>query len=377
MPAPQHRNFDPAENFPSVIMDALQKFLAGGGVFDIRIKPGAANTLQVPAADDNNSVVALPIEGKWRYVTASVEQAGSGGAGLRDVWAVTTANAYAPGTPGEVDTTDYSFQLRVTAVGAPPAGFAHIRKVAQALWSGTIWQDVVPYRNGALVDPEGARPGTIKPWPFSWAPIGWVFCDAAALAAASPSTLRDQLLADASKFGVSGADPRVPDGRGRTFVGEDGTANRLTANDALGQAGGAEKVALSDPTQLPPHTHSDGTLAAASAGSHNHGGAITGDGSHTHGFGGWAVPGGSANDPQPFFKGTQAPGSGQFTLLVAPVVTVTNLGGTDTAGSGHSHGINADGTHGHDVTGATGSTGSAATHDNMQPHLTLNWIIKT
>jgi microcystin-dependent protein len=261
---PFERDFDPSENFPSVVMDALQRMLTalGDRPCPVRIKAGAANTLYVPAGTGQDAAGAV-IDGAWRWneSSATSEQAGSGSAGQRDVWACTAASDYEAGTPGETDATDRSFVLRITAVdAAAPGGFAHTRKVARGLWNGTIWLDVVPFVGGILVDPEGARPGTIKAWPFSWEPIGWEFCDATALAAASPSVLRDQLEADGALFGSSGSDPRIPDLRERVPVGAGppGTlGGRLVASmhqNLLGGAGGEGAHSLIE-AEGPSHQH--------------------------------------------------------------------------------------------------------------------------
>jgi microcystin-dependent protein len=47
---------------------------------------------------------------------------------------------------------------------------------------------------------------------------------------------------------------RVPDLRGRVPVGVDGTAGRLDANDTLGASGGAQKHTLTTP-EMPSHSH--------------------------------------------------------------------------------------------------------------------------
>lgn len=153
MTVPMERDFDPGDDFPSVVMDALQRMLTAQSAAvpcSVRIKPGAANTLQVPAGSGQDAV-GLVIDGAWRWNEAAAEQAGSGSAGLRDVWACAAASDYEAGSPGETDATDRSFVLRVTAADASaPGGFAHTRKIARGLWDGTQWIAIAPMVGGVF-----------------------------------------------------------------------------------------------------------------------------------------------------------------------------------------------------------------------------------
>lgn len=107
----------------------------------------------------------------------------------------------------------------------------------------------------------------------------WLMCYGQALLAgdSTTATLRAKLIADGFPHGqdVSG-NPRVPDARGRTTAGKDNmggaAANRLTsggsgvAGATLGAAGGAETHTLSV-AQMPAHAH---TGSANNAGAHSH-----------------------------------------------------------------------------------------------------------
>lgn len=94
---------------------------------------------------------ALGIEGKWRYNSATVTQAHPGGAaGQYDIYAIASANSFAPGGPtGEVDNTDYSFGLYIVAHNAAlPGGLtwngkavAHSRLVGTLTWDGAAITD--------------------------------------------------------------------------------------------------------------------------------------------------------------------------------------------------------------------------------------------
>lgn len=101
-----------------------------------------------------------------------------------------------------------------------------------------------------------AMVGDVKWTARTTAPAGWLACDGGAVTVASGHiALREALLDDGSPYGASGADPRVPDLRGRAPVGA-GTGPGLTARTA-GQAFGAETHQLTV-AQMPTHTHRAG-----------------------------------------------------------------------------------------------------------------------
>jgi microcystin-dependent protein len=320
---PFERDLDPGDNFPSVLLDALQRMLTAGLASvpcPVRIKPGASNTLQV-AAGGGQDAIGLVIDGAWRWNEAAAEQAGSGSAGDRDVWACTTASDYEAGTPGETDATDRSYVLRITAVdAAAPGGFAHTRRVARATWDGAQWTDVAPIVAGVVITP--GQVGDVKATARSTAPIGWVLCDGSAV---SRTTYAALFAAIGTTFGAGNGTTtfNLPDLRGRVPVGVDGSAGRLSANDALGQSGGEESHALTV-SELASHDHN----------------------AHSSGYN---VPGASSGGASWFIQNMGASGAGLNVLY-------TNGGVANTT--------------------KTGATGSGTAHNNMQPNLIVNWIIK-
>ncbi|PBK03999.1 hypothetical protein CNQ84_11645 [Pseudomonas abyssi] len=48
-------------------------------------------------------------------------------------------------------------------------------------------------------------------------PAGWLLCDGSALPAGTADNLRDMLIAQGNPFGVSGADPLLPDRTAETL----------------------------------------------------------------------------------------------------------------------------------------------------------------
>lgn len=312
-------------------MDALQRMVASASTatpVPIRIKPGASNTLQVPAGT-GDAAVGVIVDGHWRWNEAAAEQAGSGSAGLRDVWACAAASDYEAGSPGETDETDRSFVLRVTAAGADaPDGFAHTRKIAQAVWDGTSFTDVAPVVAGVVVTP--GQTGDVKATARATAPIGWLLCDGAAV---SRSTYSPLFAAIGTTYGAGDGSTtfNLPDLRGRVPVGVDGAAARLTANDTLGAAGGEEKHALLI-GETPAHTHGDGGTLHA-----------------------------SGLEWQPRSGGVQANAANDYHSQ--PGVTAVDGWSADVAVQSS-------------VLGTTGSAGGGGSHNTMQPYQVVNWLIK-
>ena len=150
--------------------------------------------------------------------------------------------------------------------------------------------------------------------PYEFAPEGWAFCHGDLLPVAQYGPLFNLL---GTTYGGDGqATFGLPDLRGRTVIGA-GQGPGL-ASYSLGQQGGVEAVALTDP-QLPKHTH---PLSANS-------GAAT----------------------SPFASGN------------TPAVSASSV---------YHPGAPAAATMGADM---CGQVGGRQAHDNMQPYLVLSWII--
>ena len=116
---------------------------------------------------------------------------------------------------------------------------------------------------------------------------------------------------------------------------------------AVGAQGGATSVTLST-SQLPSHTHGDGTLSAANQ-------SLTGDItkiSECYNVAGAAT--------------------GVFTKKGTGTSPVTGSSSTSPTA-----GVDFDASHSHDVTGSTGSTGSGSSVENRPPYYALCYIMKT
>jgi len=135
----------------------------------------------------------------------------------------------------------------------------------------------------------------------------------------------------------------TPDLRNRFIVGAGDTY-------AVDATGGAASVTLSE-AQLPAHTHGDGTLAAASAGAHT----------HSFYYGARNVGGGTPGGFGSSFFGSPMTAADDAARTENRVKTDMVLSG---------------GAHTHDITGATGSTGSGDAVATLPPYYALAYIMK-
>ncbi|QOE32750.1 collar protein [Achromobacter phage Mano] len=227
----------------------------------------------------------------------------------------------------------------------------------------------------ATLDLWAGMTGTMLPYAFSTPPdnTSWLLCDGRVLLASTPHTnLRAKLITDGFQFGQDGSgNPRIPDLRGRVPAGKDdmggAAAGRLTAagsgvnGTALGATGGAETHTLAA-GQMPNHTHS-GTTGNENA-THTHAGTTgTESNTHVHNSSNYLWDTGSGT------SGLGSPGGG--TSGYAVQTTAPN-------NTSHTHAFTTGGqssNHQHAFT--TSAAGSGQAHNNTQPTIVTNWIIKT
>lgn len=204
-------------------------------------------------------------------------------------------------------------------------------------WTGTAWQGAV-----------SAPAGTVNPYAGSTAPTGWLLCFGQAV---SRSQYADLFAVVGTTYGSGDGSTtfNIPDLRGRVAAGKDdmgGTAaSRLTSTTitsgaaTLGNSGGAQTHTLTE-AQLASHTHTQ------DAHGHNlqYGGSL---GSTTNGreiWGDWNGGGsGTAHIVPARTSGVAAVGNASYTTAT----TATNQ-----------------------------NTGGGGAHNNVQPTIILNYIIK-
>lgn len=140
MAPPEFYPFVRDDILPSFWANAIQRFLSNYVSSTLRLTQQDATHVQVVAGAGEDAVV-LGIEGKWRWVEATVSRAHPGGAAATfDVFVTAADNAIVNVPDPFTDNTDYSFALAIVAHNATPpivAGVVDIfRKIGELTWNG-------------------------------------------------------------------------------------------------------------------------------------------------------------------------------------------------------------------------------------------------
>lgn len=228
--------------------------------------------------------------------------------------------------------------------------------VAGILITNSVWDMV--YDNSLpgwiianLANSSYTPPGAIHPYGGTSAPIGWLLCDGSSVLRATYPAL---FAAIGTAFGsVDGTHFNIPDLTGRVIAGKESAGTRLTTavsgvdGGTLGAVGGSQSHTLLT-TQLPAHTPA-GTVAITET-------------AHTHGVS-------VRND-------TASPVSSP----AGAAVLANNSSGTSyssAAGTSQNNTMNVAASTGITATFTGTAIGSSAAHNNVQPTIVLNYIIKT
>jgi microcystin-dependent protein len=213
------------------------------------------------------------------------------------------------------------------------------------------------------------------PFAGSSAPSGWLLCDGTGV---STTTYADLFAVIGYTYGGSGSLFALPDLRGRVPVGLDnmgGTdALRLDVTNTLGGSGGTQTHQLST-AEMPVHTHTQDSHNHTQN-SHNH----TQD-SHNHTQNSHSHTAGSYNTTNGFGNAPVAAG-GSYQAIIASGGPTSNIGvNGQTATNISQTATNQATTSTNIATTATnqnagGSGGVTAHHNNMQPYILTNYIIK-
>jgi microcystin-dependent protein len=186
--------------------------------------------------------------------------------------------------------------------------------------------------------------GSVQMYAGSTAPSGWLSCDGTAV---SRTTFADLFAVLGTTYGSGDGSTTftLPNMKGRVPVGLD---SAQTEFDVLGESGGAKTHTLST-TEIPSHSH---TI------DHNHSAFSTAtEGGHVHNI---------------FGNNTGVPaGTNGFGVAMLTLTSGTSNRNSDTGGA-HSHSIDVP-----NFTGSSGNQGSGGAHNNLQPYIVLNYIIKT
>jgi microcystin-dependent protein len=211
----------------------------------------------------------------------------------------------------------------------------------------------------------GVPPGTVVDFAGDNAPAGWLLCQGQSVAVATYTNLFNAIQ---YKYGGGGANFNLPDLGGRVTAGKELTASRLTTAGAgidgatVGASGGTQTHALAE-AQLANHLHAQ-AIHAHAMGGHQH--RIP---DHVHSpTGGWF---GLVNAGQLYgylsgsdgnWIGIDAINNSTAGIPGGPTLTADM---ETTPNTGNSAAVN------------TGGAGSGTAHQNTQPTMIMNKIIKT
>lgn len=200
-------------------------------------------------------------------------------------------------------------------------------------------------------------PGVINQYAGSGsaAPTGWLFCDGQEVLISSYTSLYNALTSTGMTFpygantnGSGGAGSthfRIPNFKGRIPVGKDSSQTEF---DVLGETGGAKTHTLTS-AEMPSHTHTQNA--------HNHG---ISDPTHSHGANG---------------RTESAPGSSGWDGVSSAVRAAYNnytLDNQYIPVYAASTGVSVN-----NATATNQNTGGGGAHNNLQPYIVVNYIIKT
>ena len=219
----------------------------------------------------------------------------------------------------------------------------------------------------------GLPTGSITPFAGISAPTGWLLCFGQTLSRTTYPDLFAVLSTTYNTGGEAGTDFRLPDLRGRVIAGQDDmggiSANRLTGQsggvdgDVMGGTGGSETHTLTS-AQMPTHTHTQNSHNHTQN-SHNHS-----QDAHGHALG----PGQSFGMSGTNFGGGNP---GDFTVLVAAVQWINQGSYQGPYSANATTATNIANTATNQATTATNQdTGGGGAHNNIQPTIVLNYIIK-
>jgi microcystin-dependent protein len=198
---------------------------------------------------------------------------------------------------------------------------------------------LAPYA-GPLTATAGAPSATI--------PSGWLLCDGSLV---DRTTYSDLFLAIGTTYGTSTASNfALPNLKSNVIIGVNSAAS---FGATLGTTGGEQNHVLTS-AEIPAHTH---------ALDHNHPSTTSGSESADHSHGVTTYP----------LKAFDTTGGTKIIGADAPSSLGTGSSSANSAGRSATH------THAIDLpafTGTSGSTGSGGGHNNLQPYIALNYIIK-
>lgn len=245
--------------------------------------------------------------------------------------------------------------------------------------SETHLDHVIGIRNNELASVVNLVPtGSVSMYAGAISPSGWLFCDGTEVSRVDYSELFSVI---GTTYGSSSSTTfTLPNFFGRVPVG----VKNLSGFN-LGSTGGAETHTLSI-SEMPSHnhtgsigavgTHTHAGSVANTSGAHTHTGIANTSGAHTHTVSNTVIQNGlntriDVDSGQP--NEINLDGS-QTTTSSTAGDHGHNLTINSAGDHGHSLTLTPDGSHTHTLT--INNTGGGQAHNNMQPFLCVNYIIK-
>jgi microcystin-dependent protein len=237
--------------------------------------------------------------------------------------------------------------------------------------TNVIWADTSVAGTMNSIVPSGG----LMPFAGITAPLGWLLCFGQTLSRTTYPDLFAVVGTTYNTGGEAGTVFRLPDLRGRTVAGIDnmgGTdAGRLDIANSAGTVVGSQYVTLtSSQSGVPAHSHPN-TLTSNTVASDGH--SHAGQGSLN------AAIGATNGDPSRigYIAGTVAgPGTATYSITGGSLLTNTGNFNHYTPVYGSTGGNSGSTTVGITNNQNTAANASSA-HNNMQPTIILNYIIKT
>lgn len=283
-------------------------------------------------------------------------------------------------------TVPYSFNPNTAIVASEMnTNFGAVKTFVEALSAGTnidsaaITTDKLATNTIQLLTPTGS----IVQYGGNAAPTGWMLCNGAPI---SRTTYAALFAVIGTTYGVGDGSTtfNLPNFGGRVPAGLKGTAGEPFLSN--GETGGSRTSTASHTHDLQNHTHAlknhihDLSSHTHALGNHTHSGT-TGDDSpdHTHSIAGSTGAGGIyqlatwINNVQLSYGGATGGASVRHQHTFTSGAPSTNTSG---APSNNSSGVPSDNTSNTPSTNVTGASSADASNGNLQPYLTVNFIIK-